>query len=145
MKEYVLGLAFDTRFSNVLLIRKNRPDWQAGLLNGIGGKVEHGETDKEAMVREFVEETGVVTSAENWNHFGELAGKDFHVMLYWSSGLFIYDAKSMTDEKVEIYEVFEILISYGEGVVSNLPALVAAVLDDQIRSGEAILNLSYGM
>ena len=42
-------------------------EWQAGLLNGIGGKIEDGEAPIEALVREFAEETGVQTSAEEWS------------------------------------------------------------------------------
>jgi 8-oxo-dGTP pyrophosphatase MutT (NUDIX family) len=57
MKEYVVGFALDSHF-NVILIRKNRPDWQAGKLNGVGGRIEEGETPMQAMIREFEEETG---------------------------------------------------------------------------------------
>lgn len=55
--EYVVGFALDN-YGRVALIRKNRPEWQAGLLNGIGGHVEPGEDPDAAMVREFEEETG---------------------------------------------------------------------------------------
>jgi len=55
--EYVVGFALD-HYGRVALIRKNRPEWQAGLLNGIGGHVEPGEAPDAAMVREFEEETG---------------------------------------------------------------------------------------
>lgn len=55
--EYVVGFALDS-YGRVALIRKNRPEWQAGLLNGIGGHIEPGETPDAAMVREFEEETG---------------------------------------------------------------------------------------
>ena len=40
------------------VIKKERPVWQAGLLNAIGGHVEKGEYPVEAMQREFLEETG---------------------------------------------------------------------------------------
>ena len=40
---YVVGFAFSADMSRVLLIRKNRPLWMAGKLNGIGGRAEHGE------------------------------------------------------------------------------------------------------
>jgi len=61
---YVVGFLFadptppfDRR---VLLIRKRRPEWQAGRLNGIGGKVEPTDPSFEyAMRREFREEVGV--------------------------------------------------------------------------------------
>lgn len=52
----------------VALVRKAKPAWQAGRLNGVGGKVEPGERPVAAMVREFVEETGVQTRAAEWGH-----------------------------------------------------------------------------
>lgn len=57
MTVYTCAFAFHK--NNVLLIRKAKPDWQAGLLNGIGGKVEDGESIFQATVREFKEETGL--------------------------------------------------------------------------------------
>jgi 8-oxo-dGTP pyrophosphatase MutT (NUDIX family) len=56
--EYVVGFVFDPDESHLLLIWKNRPAWQAGKLNGPGGKRENGETPLAAMEREFGEETG---------------------------------------------------------------------------------------
>jgi 8-oxo-dGTP diphosphatase len=64
MQEYVLGFMFDIPAEQVLLIKKAKPDWQAGKLNGVGGKVEQRETPHAAMGREFKEETGV--DAEHW-------------------------------------------------------------------------------
>jgi len=57
---YVVGFVFHSDNSHqVLLINKLRPDWQKGKLNGVGGKIENGETPVEAMRREFKEETGI--------------------------------------------------------------------------------------
>lgn len=68
---YVVGFLFaGDRW--VLLLRKNRPAWQAGKLNGPGGKVEVGETFAEAMFREFVEE--VEYAVTTWEHFATLKG-----------------------------------------------------------------------
>lgn len=36
---YTLGFAFSKDLSRLLLLKKNHPGWQSGLLNGIGGKV----------------------------------------------------------------------------------------------------------
>ena len=69
---YVVGFVFEknpvTAVWEVLLIRKTRPSWQAGLLNGVGGKIELLEASSEAMVREFQEETGVRTTVDQWRN-----------------------------------------------------------------------------
>jgi 8-oxo-dGTP pyrophosphatase MutT (NUDIX family) len=57
MRRYVLGFVFDRGFRHVLLICKTSPEWQAGRLNGLGGKIEPGETPLLAMERELREET----------------------------------------------------------------------------------------
>lgn len=69
--DYVVGFAF-THDDHVALIRKKRPEWQKGLLNGVGGKIEKGEMAHEAMVREFKEETGIDTTLGQWVWFEEL-------------------------------------------------------------------------
>lgn len=51
---YVAGFLFGPmpRHNYVALIRKNKPDWQKGKLNGIGGKVEAGETPRRGQSSE---------------------------------------------------------------------------------------------
>jgi 8-oxo-dGTP pyrophosphatase MutT (NUDIX family) len=45
----VLGFVFNRDFSEVALILRNRPKWQAGHYNGIGGHIEDGENPYDAM------------------------------------------------------------------------------------------------
>ena len=68
MQGYVAGFAFSPDGENVALLTKARPEWQAGLMNGIGGKIEPGELPIDAMVREFQEETGELVYKEQWEH-----------------------------------------------------------------------------
>ncbi len=72
--EYVVGFAFDADLKEVALIRKKTPEWQAGLLNGLGGHVDEGETPEQAMVREFYEEGGVETNVDHWVYFMDKIG-----------------------------------------------------------------------
>lgn len=73
-KQYVLGFLFSPDLQHVVLVRKARPDWQRGLLNGLGGHVKAGETPLEAMAREFQEEAGL--RVDDWECVAVLGGKD---------------------------------------------------------------------
>ena len=55
---YVLIYTQSTASDNVLLVLKDKPDWQKGRLNLPGGKVEDGETPSMAAERELLEEAG---------------------------------------------------------------------------------------
>lgn len=78
-ERYVAGFAIRGD-DNVLLVRKNKPSWQHGLLNGIGGKVEGDEGYNAAMRREFREETGL--DVLNWLPFAREHGPGYIVMFY---------------------------------------------------------------
>lgn len=66
---YVLGFAM-SRSGHVLMIEKKQgPSFNIGKLNGLGGKIEPGETPQEAMAREFREECGLSTKPVDWQCF----------------------------------------------------------------------------
>jgi 8-oxo-dGTP diphosphatase len=97
----VIGYLFDG-WGNVLLIEKNHPEWQKGRLNGIGGKIERGETPLQAMVREFQEEAGATVNS--WREFAVMTGDRYKLNLF------------TTRENVEIHP------STDEGIISWYPA-----------------------
>lgn len=101
MTRYVAGFAFEG--GKVALIEKQRPAWQKGKLNGIGGHIEDGETPSKAMVREFYEETGCMTDETEWLQFATLTGTDFEVNFFRSYPGNLEDLDSPTDEKVVIW------------------------------------------
>lgn len=106
LTEYVVGFLFDTNHDTVL-IRKNRPAWQAGKLNGPGGKIEPGETPHEAMAREFLEETGV--GFARWLKYATLTNILTQVKVHFFVGRtypeILYQARKTTDEPVEFWNV----------------------------------------
>lgn len=108
MKEYSAGFMFDASRSQVALIRKNRPDWQAGKLNGIGGHVERCETFREAMAREFEEETGVKHLLNEWYPFAVLRGHGHVVSFFRSFSDSVFHVKTKTDEWISLYRVSEL-------------------------------------
>lgn len=81
MTDYVAGFLIDEEKEHVLLIQKNRPTWQAGKLNAIGGHIENGEDPQEAMHREFEEETGI-TFKTDWTDLAVLVGDWGSVFFY---------------------------------------------------------------
>jgi 8-oxo-dGTP diphosphatase len=77
MVTYVLGFAFLNGDKDVILIEKTKPDWQKGLMNGVGGKLEsYDESSLHAMVREFREETGIDTRLTQWKHLVKCMAMD---------------------------------------------------------------------
>jgi len=99
MNKYVVGFLFDTK-GNVALITKNRPTWQEGKLNGIGGHIEPDENPEQAMVREFKEEAGC--DGLDWRKFGVVKGSNYEVSCF-STKNDVAKIQSMTDEKVDWY------------------------------------------
>lgn len=55
---FTLGIIFSADLEHVYLLRRDHPEFQAGKLNGVGGKLEPGETWLDCMAREAVEEAG---------------------------------------------------------------------------------------
>lgn len=72
MRKYVLGF-WMTPGGTVLILKE-----QHNKYNGIGGKIEVGESAAEAMRREFHEEAGIVTLASEWVHLLTLEGDGYH-------------------------------------------------------------------
>ncbi len=125
--EYVVGFLFSTDENFVALITKNRPTWQKGLKNGIGGHIEDGESSLDAMHREFLEETGL--EILDWEHKIVLRGGNYRVDFYRAFSDKISKIKTMTDEPVSIEEVGCI-----SGTVPNLEWLIPIMLDEDLQS-----------
>lgn len=127
MKHYVLGFAFD-KDRRLALIRKKRPDWQAGRWNGIGGHVEQDESCREAMAREFVEETGILIEAPHWRKVAIMSGRvntedEWSCHVYTVQDKSVSDACTQTDEDVRLVSCVSFKRIAHE-CIENLPALI---------------------
>lgn len=104
MKHYVMGLVFNMTRTRVLLTQKLRPDWMAGHWNGIGGKIEDGETPLEAMNRESEEEIG---HNYGWQHkitFTCPGGTVFVFMAVNNGSGIMYE--QIKDEKLMVWHTY---------------------------------------
>jgi 8-oxo-dGTP diphosphatase len=126
MQGYTLGFIFDTELKNVLLIRKERPDWQKGRRNGIGGHIEPNEQSKSCIVREVKEECDLETTEDVWIPIGSMKGASWIVDVYTC----VYegdpsDAKTAGDEEVSWHSVSDLPMD----ALSNVSWLVQLALD----------------
>lgn len=139
MKKYVAGFLFSSEGTYVALVRKNQPKWQEGKLNGIGGKIEEGETPLQAMTREFKEEAGLEIT--DWKPFCVLKGNDdsyvqngtqFEVHFFSCFDDQVFDVKTMEKEDVRFYVTESVL---GENKhVPNLKWLIPMALEKTLTS-----------
>lgn len=134
MKVWVVGFMFDLKGENVVLLKKNRPHWQKGLFNGVGGHVKQGESAFEAITREFKEEAGV--HFEAWNMFAIFRGLDGDYndcICYFLYGLGnarqFAEARTVTDEVIMKFPVDDL----PKNLVKNLPWLIPLCFDDGVK------------
>ena len=111
MTTYVVGFMFTEELRRVLLIRKKRPTWMAGKLNGVGGHIEPGETPEHAMVREFREETGSPTLEQDWTKVLNVVGNGYWLHIFRQEALalpstaFKEEGPLAEQEQLEIHAV----------------------------------------
>lgn len=145
LKKYTLGVAFD-HDSNIVLIKKNKPEWQAGMLNFVGGKVERGEKPQDCMAREFREETGVEIPPEQWRYVGTMKrNKDFIVYIYTTVHPNVANVRTTTDE--EIFKIsteqFEISSKIRSSSISNIRTIYEFIRSDDFINQGSELNVFY--
>ena len=98
---YVVGFLFSPDFKKVVLLRKNRPAFCDGKLNGPGGHVEPGESPEDAMPREFHEETD--KWVRNWR---PVVSMEFpHLIVHFFATVGEGEVGSPTEEPVAWYDV----------------------------------------
>lgn len=134
ISNYVLGFAFNKHRNKVILIRKNKPKWQQGLVNGVGGKIKKDEYPFDAMVREFKEETGVYIDSFVYKFM--LRGLDFNMYVFSANSDEIYKCKSTTDEEVIEFNTWE-WKKYP--IIYNLNWMIPLLLDIDFISAGSIL------
>ena len=116
----VVGIITDNK--EILLLKKNNPDWQKGLYNGIGGKVELNTTPLETIIKKCQEELGVNIS--NWIELDSEISSSGIEIVYFLNTLNegeIKKLQSQTDERAELFSI------------NNLPTNILQDLKIQIE------------
>jgi 8-oxo-dGTP diphosphatase len=116
----VVGIITDNK--EILLLKKNNPDWQKGLYNGIGGKVELNTTPLETIIKKCQEELGANIS--NWIELDSEISSSGIEIVYFLTTLNegeIKKLQSQTDERAELFSI------------NNLPTNILQDLKIQIE------------
>jgi 8-oxo-dGTP diphosphatase len=136
VKHYVTGLMFSPDKTKVALITKLNPEWQRGLLNGIGGKIESGETPVDAMCREFLEETGVRTSSDQWQSFAIIQHRDqYQVHFFVAFDAQVASVKTIEREVVSVYDV----AALPNHLMTNMRWLIPLALANNIDFSQPVM------
>lgn len=149
MKFYVLCIAMTQ--THVVCIKKNRPEWQRGCFNFVGGKYEREDRDIETTaIREFLEETGVRTTIEDWIYMGimhrvnpseDADEPQFICNIFFSEDEKFSEARTMEDEEVVLIPRDKFMSMFEEDpskFISNLNTLFSFAVSDDFKNGAKI-------
>ena len=142
MTNYVVGFLFSPSLGQLVLIEKKRPLWQAGKCNGVGGKIEEGETDYEAMVREFREETG--KEVTDWIRFCTLNCQCATVYFFYAVAEDYNKVESTTDEEIQLWDVDHVMKAWTSPQLDWLARLNSLISDSGIEEcPQVVPNLPW--
>lgn len=124
VKRYTVAFLFAPDLLSVWMVTKLRPAWQAGALNGIGGKLEPGEHPDDGIVREIKEETAAEFTRDQLDYVGYMHGTNndgakFLVYIYTATT--IQKLEQVEDEPIELVNVNAVKMVRHVG---NVPALI---------------------
>jgi 8-oxo-dGTP diphosphatase len=145
VKRYTLGVAFDHE-ENLVLIKKTKPEWQAGLYNFVGGKIERGEKPVECIAREFMEETGVSIEPDRWKYVGKMyRTSDFVVHIFLTYQDSVSQVRTTTEEEVFLCPVstFEINSTIRDNCMPNLHVIYEFIKSEDFLDANAELNIKF--
>ena len=143
-RRMVIGFLFSEYANRVVLIKKifkttSPLYFMHGKLNGVGGKVEPGETSFDAMVREFREEAGVVV--KDWDFFAKIISpedENFQIDYFRSFGN-IDHVKKMEEE-----EIWTVPTNYlPDDVLYNVRWLIPLAMDREIETTKCKLAINH--
>jgi len=140
MQKYVVAFVFNYDLSSVLLMHKNRPAWQNGLVNGLGGKVDEGEDTYTTVSREIEEESGLEIPKESWVKAGRVYSDSFEMDVFgyiYEGGM--SDATTKENEPIEWFKVADL----PSNTIENVPWLIHITFDKLKNNNFELFEVKY--
>lgn len=135
MFTYTLG--FIKKGTDILLINRHKKPWK-GCWNGLGGKIEDGETPILSMIREIKEEAGIDVTIDQvqekgyltWNSF-TADGQGLYLFLIHLDTHIEMDTPKNTLEGIIDFKPIDWIIDQDNyGVAHNIPYFLPTLLSD---------------
>jgi len=139
--QYVVGLCFDPTYNMVaMVLKRSGPPCVIGNWNGVGGKIDPGETPAQAMVREFREETGVEIIEDDWHQYATLNAINYDIHFFWAASSSMFQCRTMEKEPIKVWFVPDLM---GESnVMPNMRWMIPYLQDaDMIPHNLGTLNI----
>lgn len=123
---------------------KDRPAWQQGKFNGVGGKLKALEAPAAGMVREFAEETGINSNPIEWRHFATMRCPVWSVYCFAVYGFPIHEGKRQPGETESVHEIpLHALADNPRMFVPNLQWLIPLALCEEGVHGHCFVDVAY--
>lgn len=141
--KYAVAFIFDASLERVLLVHKNRPEWQRDKWNGVGGKYEAGETGAACIARETREEAALDIQPKDWIFVGALHQPSGD-MSVWTAryGGASSDARALTDEPIEWHDTVALPASVVENIRWMIPLCKEKLT--QLNGTFSSFDVTYG-
>jgi len=131
-------ICFIRKGGNILLLNRATAPWM-GVWNGVGGKIEPGETPHRSVMREVAEETGIALPSVldkgvvTWTVDGEPRG-GMHIFVAELPQHIDYPTPKPTEEGILDWKPVDwVLHPENKGVAHNIPYFLPKLLYDPLR------------
>lgn len=157
---YVSTLMMNRSFTRAAFVQKNRPAFLAGKVCPVGGKVEPGETPRQAAAREHGEETLVLTKEEDWTPYARVERETAVMHCFFTVTDEVENCRTNRDEEnyeeVHVLAIKDVLaaattpgvpgrtatslLQDEHSVSDDLAALLGLVLRARTRTGFTVIS-----